>query len=155
MTHIFLRQTVSLGWSRFQTKHFTQSSNHFPKKTKSCLPCPHLTDIPKQRLDECATTHQVQYAGNWNALANSCFANKEGIVMRQISPSEKNIELVLCPVCSRQFYNTRETFIRRANPYQVVRDTCSYCNIRSGWDYIVTFSANARHSSPIPRGNRE
>jgi mRNA interferase MazF len=45
--------------------------------------------------------------------------------------------LTLCHTCAQQFYNTNEYIVRRANPKQTVRDTCSYCGCRQGFDFTV------------------
>ena len=68
--------------------------------------------------------------------------------MRQIAQEKHSIELTLCPSCVRQFYNTRNFYVCRVNQYQQERDKCSYCGIRSGWDYIVSTMPAKRHTFP-------
>jgi mRNA interferase MazF len=46
--------------------------------------------------------------------------------------------LTLCPNCARQFYNSPEYKIRRANPAQDVKESCVYCSSGRGFDFIVT-----------------
>lgn len=58
--------------------------------------------------------------------------------MKQITKLQHFMELTLCPSCAKQFYNAHNTSIHRANYYQLERDICSYCGIRTGWDYIVS-----------------
>jgi mRNA interferase MazF len=46
--------------------------------------------------------------------------------------------LCLCTACARQFYNSPEHVIRRANPNQQIKDTCNYCSVRQGFDYLIS-----------------
>lgn len=45
-------------------------------------------------------------------------------------------DLPVRSLCSA-FYNVPTIRIKRADRYQFVKDTCTYCGIRSGYDYIV------------------
>ena len=45
--------------------------------------------------------------------------------------------LSLCAVCARQFYSAHRTTIRRLDPCQIEKEACSYCGIRTGWDYVI------------------
>ncbi len=47
------------------------------------------------------------------------------------------ILLTLCGRCVQQFRNTGEHIVRRADFKQKTMDTCSYCGLRRGWDYLV------------------
>ncbi len=47
------------------------------------------------------------------------------------------IELCLCGKCATDFFNTPGHYIKRVNKDQTVKDTCTYCNSRPGFDYIV------------------
>ena len=49
-----------------------------------------------------------------------------------------SIELTLCPACARQFYNSKGQHIRRSHTWQSEQDICTYCNIRYGFDYLIT-----------------
>jgi len=45
--------------------------------------------------------------------------------------------LTLCARCAAQFYNTPGYIVRRANPAQMVKEPCSYCSCKNGWDYKI------------------
>jgi len=45
--------------------------------------------------------------------------------------------ITLCPKCRAAFDNTGENYIRRVDPNQEYKETCTYCNVRSGYDYEV------------------
>ena len=55
-----------------------------------------------------------------------------------ISPVPKKLTLCLCSVCADNFRNTGAFSLRRTNPKQAAKDTCTYCNHRKGLDYEVT-----------------
>ena len=41
----------------------------------------------------------------------------------------------LCRTCAESFRSVGNSSLRRIDPYQVERDTCTYCNRRLGYDY--------------------
>lgn len=75
--------------------------------------------------------------------------------MEHITQVQHFMEITLCSSCAKQFYNVHSAAIRRVNRYQMERDICSYCGIRTGWDYnIVSTPSKKRHISSISRKNR-
>lgn len=50
---------------------------------------------------------------------------------------DKPILLCLCPVCAKPFYESKEHFIKRMDKNQKIKDTCMFCNTRSGYDYLI------------------
>ena len=45
--------------------------------------------------------------------------------------------LCLCPICAVDFYLSGKYTIRKADEMQVVKDICTYCQVRRGMDYIL------------------
>lgn len=45
--------------------------------------------------------------------------------------------LTLCASCARQFYDSPEHTIRRADAGQRFKETCTYCGMKQGYDYTV------------------
>ena len=45
--------------------------------------------------------------------------------------------ITLCPVCLHSFQDARRATLRRADLRQRSKDTCTYCQIRYGFDYYV------------------
>ena len=43
----------------------------------------------------------------------------------------------LCPVCEQHFKGTGSYFIYHLDPQQPAKDTCTYCNKRSGFDCVI------------------
>ncbi len=43
--------------------------------------------------------------------------------------------MCLCRTCAESFRSAGNNYLRRIDPYQVERDTCTYCNRRLGYDY--------------------
>lgn len=46
--------------------------------------------------------------------------------------------LCLCPTCASQFYNSPVHVIRRVDPLQRAMESCTYCEVRKGYDYRIT-----------------
>ena len=51
--------------------------------------------------------------------------------------SRKTEVLCLCPICAADFYLSGKYTIRKADEMQVVKDICTYCQVRRGMDYIL------------------
>lgn len=49
----------------------------------------------------------------------------------------KGIELCLCRRCATDFFTTPGHYIKRKNRNETVKDTCTYCNGRHGFDYLI------------------
>ena len=56
--------------------------------------------------------------------------------------NKNEIHLSLCDACAQQFYNSPEHSIRRANMNQHIKETCTYCGYRTGFDFIVKSTIN-------------
>lgn len=46
--------------------------------------------------------------------------------------------LCLCHSCASQFYSLPDHHIKRLDYYQEIKDKCDYCNMRFGFDFVVT-----------------
>lgn len=51
--------------------------------------------------------------------------------------NKNEIHLSLCDACAQQFYNSPAHSIRRSNISQSVKETCTYCGYRKGFDFLV------------------
>lgn len=49
----------------------------------------------------------------------------------------KKLTLCLCSTCVDNFYGTGAYYLRRIDPHQTAKDTCTYCNSRKGLDYEI------------------
>lgn len=47
------------------------------------------------------------------------------------------MEICLCSRCASQFYNSPKHLIKRADPFQTVKEPCTYCNYRYGYDFLI------------------
>lgn len=64
--------------------------------------------------------------------------------------NQREDELCLCSVCASQFYHTPGIYIQRKDPYQFVKDWCTYCSVRRGFDYVIerTDAGTCRYGKP-------
>ena len=49
----------------------------------------------------------------------------------------KALELCLCSQCAGQFYNSPDHRIKRSDMNQQFTDSCDFCNVRRGFDFLV------------------
>ena len=49
----------------------------------------------------------------------------------------RDLELCLCERCVAGFYQSKEYWVTREDPYQVIKDECAFCQIRRGYDYLI------------------
>lgn len=65
-----------------------------------------------------------------------------GISLALDDPTEEEypdeMTLCLCPVCAAQFYNSPGHIIRRVDPLSRRKDDCTYCQVRKGYDYLIS-----------------
>lgn len=54
-----------------------------------------------------------------------------------IKKLDKPVLMCLCPMCAKIFYNSSEHFIIRADQNQKIKETCMFCNVRQGYDYLI------------------
>lgn len=50
---------------------------------------------------------------------------------------DKPLLMCLCPVCAKPFYDSEEHFIQRADKEQKAKETCMFCNVRQGYNYLI------------------
>lgn len=50
---------------------------------------------------------------------------------------DKPLLMCLCSVCAKPFYDSEEHFIQRADKEQKAKETCMFCNVRQGYDYLI------------------
>lgn len=55
----------------------------------------------------------------------------------EIKKLDKPVLMCLCPMCAKPFYNSKEHFIIRADRDQTIKETCMFCNVRQGYDYLI------------------
>ena len=88
-----------------------------------------LRTIDKQRLDK--------YVGRLDKkqLAELDYALAISLDLKHHIPDA--IIMSLCGVCADNFRNTGAYFLRRVDPNQTAKETCTYCNRRRGYDFVV------------------
>lgn len=125
------------------------ASSLYPNKIRNCSQCWLLMGIHRAKLPRFAIGENLRFAGNFGAWQHISI-RYEGLAM--ISKSNV-MELTLCPCCANQFYNSPEHSIRRLDPYQFDKENCTFCGIRSGWDYVITPRQQFRNNLPCFREN--
>lgn len=55
----------------------------------------------------------------------------------EIKKLDKPVLMCLCPMCAKPFYNSKEHFFIRADRDQTIKETCMFCNVRQGYDYLI------------------
>ena len=60
--------------------------------------------------------------------------------------TNKEMELCLCPACASAFYDIPSYRIIRKDPYQVEKETCTYCGSRQGYDFLISKRSNVQKS---------
>ena len=70
-----------------------------------------------------------------NRTKGNCSSAMDRTVKKQ---KQEPFILCLCAVCAAQFYHNPECRIKRADLQQEERELCMYCNVRQGFDYLIT-----------------
>ena len=83
----------------------------------------YITSLDDTQMDKVDTAMRIQLA----IPASLPSRNKNSDVML----------LDLCPKCASFYYNSPSYNIRRTSYLQRVKETCTYCQVRTGYEYIV------------------
>lgn len=87
-----------------------------------------LRTLDKRRLDDYVGTLDKQQMLKVDKALYSSTGMKK---------LDKPIIMCLCSVCAKPFYDSTEHFIKRADKNQKSKETCIFCNIRQGYDYLI------------------
>ena len=95
---------------------------------ESCVLLEQIRTLDKGRLDD--------YIGRLNReqMLKVDKALRTSVEIRKL---DKPILLCLCPVCAKPFYSSKEHFIIRSDRNQTIKETCMFCNVRQGYDYLI------------------
>ncbi len=58
--------------------------------------------------------------------------------LKEETTEAEELFLCLCPTCAQQFYDSPKHTIRRADPLQLEKSDCDYCQVRRGYDFRIT-----------------
>lgn len=98
-------------------------------KAPSVVMLEQIRTLDKHRLE--------QYVGKLPPKQLKELNHALAISVGLIDPKPKSMTLCLCRTCVDNFFNTGAYFLKRIDPYQIVKETCTYCNQRNGYDYLV------------------
>lgn len=70
-----------------------------------------------------------------------------------MNKENEKMVMCLCRRCLEAFYRTRRYKIYRADPYEVVREPCIYCQVGSGYDFVIVPKYRKRPKWEISQSN--
>lgn len=56
----------------------------------------------------------------------------------------------MCTSCARALYSIPGYRIIRKDPYQIIKESCTYCSSRMGYDFLVFRSSSVRKRKVQP-----
>lgn len=59
------------------------------------------------------------------------------VIPEEIPGYDYPLMMTLCPRCAHEYYDLPDHIIKRVNPYQLYKDRCDKCSVRTGWDYFI------------------
>lgn len=102
-----------------------------------------LRAVDKSRLEDCLGSLEsgvmdyINRAIGVSVGIDGPGADRESEQRDRRGSQPEEMVLCLCPVCASQFFNSTEHIIRRVDPLKREKDTCTYCEVRQGYDYRV------------------
>jgi len=90
-------------------------------------------------LEQIRTIDKQRLKGYIGALNEAVMAkvNHALAVSVGLQRMDEPLILCLCSVCAQQFYDSPNHVIRRVDPGQKHKELCTYCNVRTGYDFEV------------------
>lgn len=105
--------------------------NEFGLEENSVILLEQIRTIDKMRLEGLVGTVDEKTLNQTEKALNLSFdINKK-------PDWSKALNLCLCSVCAGYFYNSGEHHIKRADYSQDIKERCTYCNYRQGYDFLV------------------
>lgn len=123
--------TTRIKKQRMPTHVSISSDSGLPSNSMVLLE--QIRAIDKSRLDQYVTRLGARLMAEVDAALDIS-------VGRQPPEQEEepdSMTLCLCPACAAQFFNSPEHIIRRVNPLNTVKESCTYCQVRYGYDYTI------------------
>ena len=71
----------------------------------------------------------------------------------EMSKENEKMELCLCRRCLEAFYRTHRYKIYRVDPYEVVREPCVYCQVGTGYDFVIVPKYHKRPQRATTQSN--
>lgn len=96
---------------------------------KSMIMLEHLRTLDKKRLGKFMTVLDPELMDR----VDSALAVSVGLA----EPKYEEMELCLCPICAKQFFDSNLYIIKRSPRTNSEKGLCCYCNVRTGYDYRV------------------
>lgn len=56
----------------------------------------------------------------------------------------KAVILSLCPTCRQEFFDAKDYFIKRLDPFQTEKECCEKCQVGYGYDYLISKRLNRK-----------
>ena len=122
----------------------TQPTHHFIGKENG-LPLPSI--ILLEQLRTIDKTRLQDYIGKLDENHIKGVNHALAISVGLIDPFPNKLILCLCPACASNFYGAGSHILRRVNTDNPYKDTCTYCNVRQGYDYEITNKLPVREGS--------
>lgn len=95
----------------------------------------HIRELQKNSKRDPVLLERAVYAfGLLEALAR---VGMPFIFKGGVKKMDKPIVMTLCPVCAKPFYESDEHYIKRADLHQKIKGDCMFCNVRTGYDYLI------------------
>lgn len=114
---------------KLPTHYYMQAENGLEEA--SIILLEQIRTIDKCRLGE--------YVGklNDNHVQGIDKALKISLALTQEKKLQEKMIMTLCPFCLNDFYNAGVYVIKRTDPLQIQKETCTYCGSKMGFDYEI------------------
>ena len=128
-TVIVAAVTSKVGAKPKLPTHYFLEAGTLGLKAPSIVLLEQLRTIDKRRLED--------YIGKLNGRQLKGIDHALAVSVGLIEQTPESLMMSLCPACANNFYGTGAYYLRRVNPEQNEKDTCTYCGQRKGFDYDI------------------
>ena len=133
------RTSTALRWlsllsqaKRTQSRNYLSTTTLTPRTDWNC-PLSFLWNNCEPWINAAWVTLSVTCPKSIYTVSITLWQSVSGL----IESVPKKLILCLCSACADNFYDTSAYSLRRIDPQQTEKDTCTYCNQRKGFDYEV------------------
>lgn len=119
-----------------QIKTKAKLPTHYHLQTGNGLVHPSMVMLEQLRTID--KSRLVQYIGKLSTDDIKGLNHALAISIGLIPTTPTKLTLCLCSTCADNFYGSGAYILRRANPIEVEKDLCTYCNSRTGFLYDLS-----------------
>lgn len=134
----------------------SEMNTHILLGTEYGLPEPSMIMLEQMRTVD-VDNELIEYVGTVtnNNKINEIKKGLKYVIGIPLKPKaeRKAVILSLCTTCRQEFFDAKDYFIKRMDPFQTGKECCEKCQVGYGYDYLVSKKYNREEQKSYGKQN--